>query len=918
MASKRFLLIDSNAILHRAFHALPLLTTKEGEPINAVYGFTSILLKAISSLKPGYVAAAFDRKEATFRHKEFAAYKAHRPPLPSELSKQIPKAKEILNAFKIPIYEKEGYEADDIIGTIAQKISQKGFSVIILTGDLDTLQLINSNTKVCLLRKGITETEIFDESATQKRYNLNPSQMIDFKALRGDPSDNIPGVPGIGEKTAIFLIKTFGSLEKLYQALENNLPEIKDLSEKTIQLLKNYKEAAFLSKKLVAIKKDVEIDFDEKSCFFGNFDYNEIFQIFQKYGFKSLLSRIPQNQTASLPLFKNENQTLTLKHQGTNYQIIQTQKEFEALIKKLKEQKIFAIDIEATSKNAELAEIVGISFAFKEKEAYYCPCNHENGQNLNLDGVLSQLKEILENEKIEKCGHNLKYDYGVLLNYGIKMRGIKFDSMIAGYLLMPNLKAYSLDSLAFSELGIQTTSLEQLIGKGKGEKNIKQIPINILGPYSCEDADIAFRLYQHLLPKIQENNLERVFYEIEIPLVPVLAHMERWGVKIDLPYLQKISQIINQEILKIQETIFKEIGWQFNLNSPQQLAFALFEVLKLPKESVKKTKTGLSTSADQLEKIKHLHPAIDLILKYRELMKLKNTYVDVLPTLINPKTQRVHTNFNQTITATGRLSSSNPNLQNIPASSRWGEEIRRAFVAEAGNVLLSADYSQIELRIIAALAEDERMLIAFENDEDIHTTTAMEIFGLLANQITKEMRRTAKTINFGIIYGMSSYGLSETLGLSPQQAHEYIEKYFILHQGIQEYIRNTIEKAKDLGYVETYFGRKRPIPEINSNIVNIRNAAERMAINMPIQGTAADIIKVAMIAIFKEIEEKNYPAKMILQVHDELVFEIPQEKVEEFAKMVKEKMENIVPIKVPLKVNLKWGKNWSEMEELEV
>lgn len=917
MASKRFLLIDSNAILHRAFHALPLLTTKEGQPINAVYGFTSILLKAISTLKPGYIAAAFDRKEPTFRHKEFADYKAHRPALPSELTRQIPKVKEILTAFKIPIYEKEGYEADDILGTLVEKLSPKGFSIIILTGDLDTLQLVNATTKVYLLRKGISETQIFDEKEIQKRYNLNPQQLIDFKALKGDPSDNIPGVPGIGEKSALELIRKFGSLEELYKKIEENKIN-NQLPEKTIQLLKNYKEAAFLSKKLVTIQKNVDIDFDEADCVFGNFDYNEIFNTFQKYGFKSLLARIPQNKPQSLPLFENPNSTLELKHTGTNYKIIQNQEEFEELIKRLSEQKLFSFDIEATSKKPDEAEIVGISFSFKEKEAFYCPFNHRKEKNLSLEKNLPLLKEILENPQIQKCGHNLKYDYGVLLNYGIETKGIVFDSMVAAYLLMPNLKAYSLDALAFSELGIQTTPLEHIIGKNKNAKEIQDIPINILGPYSCEDADIAFRLFQYLDPQIKEKRLEKVLYEIEIPLIPVLAHMENWGVNLDINYLKEISQNISQEILQTQEAIFKEIGWHFNLNSPQQLSFALFEVLKLPKENVKKTKTGISTSADQLEKIKNLHPAIELILKYRELVKIKNTYIDVLPTLINPKTNRLHTNFNQTITATGRLSSSNPNLQNIPATGIWGEKIRKAFVAEPGNILLSADYSQIELRIAAALAEDERMLMAFENDEDIHTATAMEIFGLPANQITKEMRRTAKTINFGILYGMSSYGLSEALGIAPQQANEYIEKYFTLHQGIQKYIRNTIEKARELGYVETYFGRKRPIPEINSNIINIRNAAERMAINMPIQGTAADIIKLAMIEIFKELKEKSYPGKMILQVHDELVFEVPKNNLKEFAKMVKDKMENIVKLTVPLKVNLKWGKNWSEMEELEV
>lgn len=917
MPGKKFLLIDSNALLHRAFHALPHLTTKEGEPINAVYGFTSILIKAFSQINPSFVAAAFDRKEPTFRHKEFVEYKAKRPPLPSELSIQIPKAKEVLSVFAIPIYEKEEFEADDIIGTIAEIIKEKGFLPIILTGDLDTLQLVNSKTKVYTLKKGITETVIFDERTVKKRYNLLPNQVIDLKALRGDPSDNIPGVPGIGEKTASFLISEFSSLENLYKEIENQTSKINKLPEKLVLGLKNYKEQAFLAKKLVTIKKDVAIDFKLEECLFPNYKKEDVFTLFQKFGFKSLLSRLPENKTqVSVSLFENEKESLSLKHSGTNYQLIQRKEDFEKFLKIIKNQKIFAFDLETTSPQIIEAKIVGLAFSFAEKEAFYIPCNHQQEKQLNLNYVLNNLKPILENPKIKKCGHNLKYDMGVLLKYNIHLANIAFDSMIASYLLSPTSRAHDLDSVVFAELGIQTTSLSEIIGKGKDQKRIEEIPARILGPYSCEDADMTLRLFHYLSPKIEKESLSKVFYEIEIPLIPVLSYMEMWGVKIDENFLKDLSLKISRQISILEEEIFKKIGWKFNLNSPQQLSIALFEVLNLPKEVAKKTKTGVSTAASQLEKLKDFHPAVNLILKYRELVKLKTTYIDTLPSLKNPQTGRVHTNFNQTITATGRLSSSNPNLQNIPAQKKWGFEIRKAFIAEKDFVFISADYSQIELRIIASLANDRRMIMAFEAGEDIHTRTATEIYGAPFAKVTKEMRRGAKTINFGIIYGMSSYGLAEALKIPQEEAREYIEKYFTLHQGIKEYIQNTLGKAREFGYVETIFGRKRSIPEIHSSIFNIRSAAERMAINMPVQGSAADIIKKAMIEIFSELSKTSPSSKMILQVHDELLFEVPKKDLKKISQLIKEKMEKVIKLKVPLIVNLSWGKNWAELKKL--
>lgn len=955
--SQKIVLIDSNALIHRAFHALPPLQTKTGELVNAVYGFTSTLLKVLSDLKPAYIVATFDRKERTFRHEEYAEYKATRMEAPTEIYEQIPRAKEVLEAFSIPVFEAEGFEADDVIGALSEQAHDKGLETYIVTGDLDTLQLVNLKTKIYTLKRGLQDTIVYNEEEVKKRFGLEPEQLIDFKALKGDASDNIPGVPGIGEKTATQLISDFGSLLDLYKELEKNSPKAKKLPEKLRENIKNYKKEAFFCQKLVTIRKDVPVELDLEKCHLHEYDKNKVFELFQELGFKSLLNRLPATledknfknglftadaisklgvepqKAASLresslaPKGREIKSQDMLRHSGVDYKIIQKEDELAKLIKQIKKINYFSLDTETTSEDEMEAELVGISFALKEKEGFYVPVGHiirnkeqgtKNRKNLDLKSTLNQLKPILEDPKIKKCGQNIKYDMVVLLNYGIKLEGIDFDSMVASYLLHPATRAHDLDSVAFTELGIQTLPLTSLIGTGKNQINASEVAIDKLGIYACEDADLALRLKNHFEKHLAKENLEKLFYEIEMPLVPVLAQMEHNGIKIDTKFISEMSEELNSKIANLEKEIYKAIGYEFNINSTQQLSSVLFEVLKLPTNEVKKTKTGISTAAGELEKLKGAHPVIDFILEYRELMKLKTTYVDALPELINKKTNRVHTNFNQAITATGRLSSSNPNLQNIPIRGDYGGQIRKSFVANAGLSLLCVDYSQIELRIIASLSEDERMMKAFEDDGDIHLSTASEIFGVSADKVTKQMRRSAKTINFGIIYGMSSYGLSGGLGISHEEAREYIEKYFNLHHGIKRYIDETIEKAREQGYVETLFGRKRPIAEINSSVFNVRATAERMAINMPVQGTAADLIKQAMIKISDKLQVTSDKAKMLLQVHDELVFEVPKEEVKKVGKLVKDIMENVYEFKVPIKVDLSVGDNWGKLTPLEV
>lgn len=911
MKKEKLLIIDSNALLHRAWHAIPPLTTKTGQLVNAVYGFYSILFKALKDVKPKYVVATFDKKAPTFRHKEFKEYKAKRVKQPDELYEQIPLIKEILEILEIPIFEQDGFEADDLIGTICREKSVDNDKIesIILTGDKDALQLVDANTKVLILKKGVSETALFDEKMVEENYGFQPNQTIDFKALRGDPSDNIPGVKGIGEKTATKLIQDFNNLEKIYKDIDSE-----KIKESVRKKLIDHKDDAFLSKKLATIITNVRIEFSLEDCCLQKFDRQNLFLVLQKFGFKSLLNRVMILEkiygTTEQNLFSmvNTNSVQDEKIKKVNYQLINNDKKFKDFFDKLKKQSEFVFDTETDGLNPLINKLLGISFCWKEKNAYYiitelCEKNRKD------------LTKIFANKNIKKIGHNIKFDVKVLKNFGINVFGISFDTMIAAYLLSHGTRAYSLDSLAFSEFGYQMQSITELIGKkGKNQLNLGQVEIEKVSWYSCEDADFTWRLYEKLSIEIHKERLDDLFFNIEIPLIPVLIDIEMNGVKINEKFLNKMSNDVKRNIQKLTEKIYKFAGRKFNINSPMQLKEILFQELKIFTQGISRTKTGFSTAASELEKMRKLHPIIKLILEYRELAKLDSTYLSALPKLINLNTNRVHANFNQAITATGRLSSSNPNLQNIPIRTELGGEVRKAFIAEKGFKILSADYSQVELRIVASLANDEEMIEAFKNNEDIHTRTASEIYDVKLSEVTKEMRRFGKTINFGIIYGMGVYGLARRAEMSQEQASEFLEKYFDLHYRIKDYLDETLESARENEYVETLFHRRRYLRDINSGVAQIRNSASRMAINMPVQGTAADLVKIAMIKVKKVLDKKFNPddVKIILQVHDELVFEVKEKLVDEVQKMVKIEMENACDLKVPIKVDFSVGDNWGK------
>lgn len=920
MKKKRFLLIDSNALVHRAFHALPPLRTKEGLNIGAVYGFTSTLLKAIEDVKPDYIAATFDLPAPTFRHEEYADYKATRVKAPDELYEQIPYAKEVLTSLNIPIYAVAGFEADDLIGTLCKKIDDKGQNIdtYIVTGDMDTLQLVDNNTKVYTLKKGIKDTIIYDIDLVEQKYGFGPAQVIDYKALRGDPSDNIPGVKGIGEKTATDLIKKYGSLDGIYEAINENVFSFSNsIKEKLI----DDKENAYMSKKLATIELNVPIEVEIEKCCTYDFDKAKATAAFQKFEFRSLMGRLLKLVDGKNKIDGTVGATGSVVHDEgrtsgsplQNYILVNTQQGFEEFLGKLVKQKEFVFDTETTSISAMESELVGISFSWNSGEAYYIPVAHTDGEQLDKNLVLEKLKPIFKDEKIKKIGHNLKYDILVMEKAGVNVEGIYFDTMIASYILNPIGRGHGLDVLAFSEFGHENIKISDLIGVGQKQKLFSEVSIEDGCRYSGEDSDITWRLYEVFKKRLSENKkTEELFYDVEMPLVKVLSKMEFWGVKINDKFLDKLSSKIQEQIDELSKKIIKLAGEDFNINSTQQLSEILYKKLGIWSQSSKKTKTGISTASDSLEKLKDDHPIIKIILEYRGLTKLQSTYLEALPKLISEFDGRVHTSYNQTITSTGRLSSSDPNLQNIPVRTGIGAEIRKAFIAEKGKKLLIFDYSQIELRVVASVAGDKRMLEAFNSGRDIHTETAVAIFDIPETEITKDHRRIAKIVNFGIIYGISSYGLAQSIEKTSAEAGKFIEEYFKEYPSIKKYMEDTVSFAEKEGYVETLLGRRRYIPDIQSGVAQIKRSAERMAINMPIQGTAADIMKLAMIEIDKEILQKDSDVKMILQVHDELVFEMDESKIKKYESKIKEIMESVFKLKCPLIVEGKEAENWGE------
>jgi DNA polymerase-1 len=915
------MLIDGNAWIHRGYHAIPVLNTKAGEQVNAVYGFTSILLKAIKDLKPTHIAATFDLAGPTFRHLKYKEYKGTRVKTDQELYDQIPRVKEVVRALNIPIFEKAGFEADDCLGTLAKTLHKKNpeAEVIIATGDMDTLQLVSNVIKVYTLRKGIADTTIYDAKAVRSRFGLAPEQMVDYKALRGDPSDNIPGVKGIGEKGASELIKDFKSLDELYKAIHAGKTGDK-IRPRVLELLKEQEKEARMSYELSVIVCDVPLDIKVDAYNLDAVHLQQTVKLFQELEFRSLVNKLPKGQEVrgeSLEVSGEQEAPKVVNSDKfkQDYEFVDTEEKLQKVLKELSAAKELSIDTETTSLDTIDAKLVGIGLCAIPGKAYYVPAA--------LALASSDLKKLIGSGNIKKIGHNIKYDLQILSTCNFQL-STDFDTMIASYLLNAGSRQHSLDGAAFSELGYQMQSIEDLIGKGKTQITMDKVDPVKVSWYCCEDVDMTLRLKEIFAPRLKEEGLEKVFNDIEMPLIPVLANMETNGIKVDARFLNRLSGEAEIEIKQLESEIYKLSGEEFNINSPKQMKEVLFEKMGLQPIMNKKNKSGLSTAAGELEKMLGQHPVIEKIMSYRELAKLQSTYLLALPELVNKKTGRIHTSYNQTIAATGRLSSVDPNLQNIPVKGEgMGSKIRQAFVAEKGYKLLSIDYSQIELRIVAHLAKDKKMLEVFNNGEDIHTKTAMEIFGVAEKDITKDMRRDAKTINFGILYGLSSFGLSSRIGeVSPAEAKAFITKYFKAYPAVEQYIEQVKLQVNQEGFVRNELGRIRKFPEIKSSQFFIRAAAERAAVNFPIQSLAADVIKVAMINIFRELEgERNREVekqeiRMLLQVHDELVFEVAKDKVEAWAKKLIPLMENAIKLSVPVGVEAKVGDNWGEMEKL--
>ena len=891
---QKLVLIDGNSLAYRAFYALPdTMRTTSGITTNAIYGFTTMLLKVLDK-DPDFVAISFDRPEPTFRHKEYKEYKATRQKAPPTLYEQIPYVKEVAKAFDIPIYEIAGFEADDVIGTLAIEAEKEGYEVEILTGDLDPLQLVNEKIKVLTTRKGITDTVLYGKKEVIERYGIKPNQLIDFKALKGDSSDNIPGVPKVGDKTAAQLLREFDSLDNILK----NADRITKKSLK--ENIKTNIDLAKLSKRLATIVTNVPIEINFKECERGEIDWKKVLPLFEKLEFERLVKKYGKDveeYTTEAIIDKKREEIAKF-----DFKCVKTEKDLEELIGTLEKSEVFAFDLETTGLDTFIAEIVGISFSIQSKSAFYFPLSRENAKSLK------KLQPLFTSDKL-KIGHNIKYDIKVLKNNGVEVKGPLFDTMVAAYLLDPTSGKYALKKLAKQFLDREMIKLKELIGNDGEYENFSQVPIDIATDYACSDAESTFSLYEIFKLALKVQKLDKLFYEIEMPLVSVLVEMETNGITVDTKLLNKLSKEIEGKLKSLEETIYCIAGEEFNINSPKQLSKILFEKLKLP--IIKRTKTGISTNFEVLETLAaQKFEVAEKLMDFRQLTKLKSTYVDVLPTLIKPKTGRIHTSFNQTIAATGRLSSSEPNLQNIPARGEWGKRIRSAFVPEEKDwEILAADYSQIELRILAHMSEDPQLLKAFKEGKDIHLSTAAEVYGVPEEKVTKEMRSAAKAVNFGIIYGISDFGLAKQLKIKKHDAAEFIAKYFTKHKGVQKFIDKTIKDAREKGYVTTLLGRKRPMPDIKSPNQGLRSFAERTAVNTVIQGTAADMIKIAMVNI---IRVTHYALRMILQVHDELVFECPTTEIDKVKQIVEEEMVNALQLKVPVKVDINVGKSWAK------
>ncbi len=880
-------LIDGSSYIYRAFFALPFLSNSTGRPTNAAYGFTSMLLKVINEYRPEYLAIVFDTPAPTFRHEVYHAYKANRPEMPDNLVPQIPFIKAIVKGFNIRSLELEGFEADDIIATIARAEEKKGMDVCIVSGDKDLMQLVSDHVTVI----DTMRDKRFDPAGVMEYIGVQPERVVDFLGLVGDASDNVPGVPGIGKKTAIKLIGQFGSIENLLKNID------KVDSRKVRENLMAGSDKALLSRQLVTLDSAVPLTYRTEDLKPAEPDRETLKELFKELEFTTFLQAITPKAAAA----------------PYHCQPATTRDACLQVLARIAASGQCALNCMPVDLEPFGSELSGISLAAEPGEAFYLPlvgaaAGDEGG--CDREWVLQQLKPVLEDERIKKYGHNIKHEIIQLRRCGIELKGIISDSMVASYLLNPGKHSHSLEEIALEWLDHKMIAYKEIAGSGKKELAFDQIGAEQVVNYACERCRLSLEAARLLLPKLTADGFDQLFYEMELPLVAVLATMEMNGVRIDTDLLRQRGKEFEEFLTAATHTIYQAAGEEFNINSPQQLGRILFEKLRLP--GAKKTKTGYSTDVDMLTSLSQIHPLPAEVLKYRSISKLKSTYVDALLGLISPDTGRIHTSYNQTVTATGRLSSSNPNLQNIPIRTAEGRKIRDAFVAEPGRQILSADYSQIELRILAHLSGDPLLVESFNRGEDIHRRTAAEIFGLMPNLVTDGMRREAKVINFGIIYGMSSFGLARELGITPKAAGAFIENYFRTYQGVKTYIDRELTEAKEKGYVSTLMKRRRYLPEINSRNLAARQFAERTAINTPIQGTASDMIKMAMIAIHHRIRREGLKVKMIIQVHDELVFEVPQDELTAVSAMVKEEMEKVVSLNVPLEVDVSWGNSWSE------
>ncbi len=882
-------LVDGTAYIYRAYHAIRSLTNSKGLPTNAVFGFARMLIKLIQDRSPDYVAMFFDSKGPTFRHDMYADYKANRPPMPEDLRLQLQPIKEVTAGFNLQIIECQGYEADDLIGTMARLAETAGFFIVMVTGDKDFMQLVTENAVIWDPMKDKT----IDTRMISEDFGVAPHQMIDVMGLSGDTADNIPGVPGIGPKTAIKLIRTFGSMAQLYAQVDTIT------QKKQHENLVNFKAQAFLSRKLVSIDRNAPVSFSPEDFAYRAPDSDRLFQLFKNMEF----TQLQQAYAKKGPVIKKE------------YRSVTDLSEIDELVAQLETAGIFAVDTETTSKKPMDAKLVGLSFAVNPNQAVYIPCGHDYlgaPAQPALSTVLDRLRNVLENPDIRKVGQNIKYDWMVLARHGINLQGVFFDTMLASYLINPSKRSHSLDQIAMDFLGHKTISYQEVAGKGNKGVGFNKVLLEQAVPYACEDADITLMAYHVLKPAIEENGLTDLMETVEMPLVPVLMRMEMQGICVDREKLIGLSKTFEQRLDLLEKEIHALAGEVFNIRSSQQLGQILFEKLGLPVQKKTRKKTGYSTDVDVLTTLASKHELPALILQHRTLSKLKSTYSDALLEIVKPDTGRIHTSFNQTVAATGRLSSSDPNLQNIPIRTEEGREIRGAFVPRKGWYLVSADYSQIELRILAHYSDDKILSRAFKEEEDVHTRTAMEVFQVMAPMVDAELRRQAKAINFGIIYGMSPFGLSKALNISQKMAKTYIESYFFRYNGVKQFIDRTIETARKTQKTSTLLGRIRLLPEINSTNRNVRQFAERTAVNTPIQGTAADLIKLAMINVDTALRQQGLKSTMLLSVHDEIIFEVPPEERDTIERLAADVMESVMTLDVPLKVNVASGRNWSQ------